>query len=41
MTREPDPRADGLPTIDYCSMLPRRRYSHKARGLVLLSRAPA
>lgn len=36
MSRDPDPRAMGLSTIDYCKLLPRRRYSHEARGRVLL-----
>jgi hypothetical protein len=36
MSHTPAPRADGIATIDYCARLPRRRYSHEARGLVLL-----
>lgn len=36
MTREPDPRADGISTNDYVATLPRRRYSHEAQGLNLL-----
>ncbi|WP_139187269.1 hypothetical protein [Pseudarthrobacter chlorophenolicus] len=36
MSHTPDPRAMGLSTTDYCKSLPRLRYSHEARGLVLL-----
>lgn len=36
MTREPDPRANGISTNDYVASLPRRRYSHEAQGKVLL-----
>lgn len=36
MTREPDPRANGISTNDYVALLPRRRYSHEAQGKVLL-----
>lgn len=36
MSHIPDPRALGISTIDYCKLLPRRRYSHEARGRVLL-----
>lgn len=36
MTHEPDPRADGISTSDYCKLLPKQRYSHDAQGKILL-----
>lgn len=36
MSHTPDPRANDISTVDYCALLPRRRYSHEARGSVLL-----
>lgn len=36
MTRIPDTRTDGISSNEFCALLPRRRYSHEARGLVLL-----
>jgi hypothetical protein len=36
MNREPDPRAVGLSINDYCALLPKQRYSHEARGRILL-----
>lgn len=36
MNREPDPRADGISINEYCKLLPKQRYSHEARGRILL-----
>ncbi|KIS27848.1 hypothetical protein TV39_08970 [Arthrobacter sp. SPG23] len=36
MSHTADPRANGISTVDYCALLPRRRYTHEARGRVLL-----
>lgn len=36
MSRQPDPRANGLSTNDYCALLPRQRYTHEARSRILL-----
>jgi len=36
MSHTPDPRADGISTIDYCALLPKQRYSHEAQGKILL-----
>lgn len=36
MSHEPDPRANGISTNDYCALLPKQRYSHEARGRILL-----
>ncbi|GAA4032944.1 hypothetical protein GCM10023063_15380 [Arthrobacter methylotrophus] len=36
MSHTPDPRANGISTNDYCALLPKQRYSHEARGLMLL-----
>lgn len=36
MSHTPDPRADGISTLDYCALLPKRRYSAEARGRILL-----
>ncbi|WP_230854511.1 hypothetical protein [Arthrobacter terrae] len=36
MKHTPDPRANGISTNDYCKLLLRQRYSHEARGKVLL-----
>lgn len=36
MSHTPDPRADGISTNEYCALLPKQRYSHEARGRILL-----
>ncbi|WP_427019360.1 hypothetical protein ACQCSX_21960 (plasmid) [Pseudarthrobacter sp. P1] len=36
MSHTPDPRADDVSTTDYCKLLPRQRYTHEARGQILL-----
>jgi hypothetical protein len=36
MSHTPDPRANGISTNAYCALLPKRRGSHEAKGLVLL-----
>lgn len=36
MNRKPDPRADGISINEYCKLLPKQRYSHEARGRILL-----
>lgn len=36
MSRTPDPRAEGLSTNAYCSRLMKQRYTHEAKGKILL-----
>mgnify|MGYP006361548937 CR=1 FL=1 len=36
MSHEPDPRANGISTNDYCKLLPKQRYTHEAQGLILM-----